>query len=92
MAKKNTVKEQLDGAQRIKPGTPEMESFLAVGYGMEIKEAELIVKEREANPASHPYELYSKARAMLAAYKAKPQVISNKPGGMFFGKDNPNRE
>jgi hypothetical protein len=62
----------------IKPGTPEMEAFLQAGYPFSIEEAERIVKERSTSPATIPYERYTAAQAMLAAYKAKPQVISKR--------------
>lgn len=65
--------------QQIKPGTPEMEALLQAGYAMTIEEAKRIVKERDANTASHPYELYQNAKAMLAAYEAKPIAISTRP-------------
>ena len=64
----------------IKPGTPEMESFLQVGYPFSIKEAERLIEERKVNPASVPYERARDAFAMLAAYKATPIAISTRPG------------
>ena len=64
----------------IKPGTPEMAAYLEVGYGMSLERAKAIIKERTADPHTHPYELYEKAQAMLAAYNAKPEVIDTVPG------------
>ncbi len=65
---------------RILPGTPEMELFLGVGYdGMTAAEAQAIIAERAANPASHPYELLKKAEAFLAAYNARPRAIDTDP-------------
>lgn len=70
----------LEEAQpQIKPGTKGHANFLAAGYGMTIEEAETIIKERDDNPMRWPLEEYRKAKAMLAAYKAKPQVISTTP-------------
>lgn len=86
--KESQIKEHLEKAKRIKPGTPEMENLLAGAYGMDIEEAKRIIEERKANPAAHPYEDYKKAVALLAAYKATPQVIAvNKPGGEYFPKE-----
>ena len=65
---------------RIEPGTPEMEAFLGAGYGMSIKDAEQIIRERDENPLVHPYERYVDAKAFLQAYTATPEVISTTPG------------
>lgn len=78
--KKVDAVDALETAQRVvKPGTPEMESLLAAGYGMTLEEAQQIVKERDANPQMYPFDVYQKAKAFIAAYGAKPQVISDKP-------------
>ncbi len=66
----------------IKPGSPEMEAFLAAGYP-EIgtrAHAQEIIKIRKENPALVPWELAQKAEAYLAALDAKAQVISTKLG------------
>jgi hypothetical protein len=77
----NTEKiEALQAAQPlIKPSTPQMEALLQAGYGMTVKTAETIIKERDADPVRWPLERYEAAQAMLEAYKAKPQVISTRP-------------
>jgi hypothetical protein len=72
-------KPKKDKQVRIEPGTPEMEMLLQAGYPFTIKEAEVIVKEYEAG-ATHLMSEAKLARAMLEAYKAKPQVISETPG------------
>ena len=64
----------------IKPGTPEMADRLSVGYDMTLDEANEIIKERKADPNSHPYKRYRDAQAFLQAYQATPQVISTTPG------------
>lgn len=61
-------------------GSKEHEAILAGAYGMSREEAEAIIKERDADPLTHPYEEYKKAKAMLAALKSKPRAISKKPG------------
>jgi len=75
-----------DVHQQIKPGTAAMAAYLEAGYGMTLQEAETIVKERPDNPTLWPYEQYAKAQAMLAAYKAKPQVISTKQPWQINGR------
>ena len=74
------VRKEASKMSRIEPGTPEMAERLSVGYGMTLEEAKLIIKEREANPQTHPYERLVKAQAFLQAYTATPQVISTRPG------------
>ena len=70
-----------DQVNVIKPNTKAAEAHLSIGYGgMTVKDAELIIKERKADPHSHPYERYKEAEAFLAAYKSKSQVISTRPG------------
>lgn len=69
----------LEAAQpMIKPGTPEHAALLATGYGMTVEKAQTIISERKKNPAIWPYEMLEKAEAMLAAYNAKPVVISTR--------------
>ncbi|MFA5322350.1 MAG: hypothetical protein WC373_06710 [Smithella sp.] len=81
MAKKKAT---VTDVTRILPGTPEMESFLSPAYGMTVEQAKEIIKERESNPASHPYEEYRNAKAFMAAYNSTASVISKTPGGKFF--------
>ena len=70
----------LEAAQpNIQPNTPQMEALLQAGYGMTVKTAEKIIKERDADPVRWPLERYEAAQAMLEAYKAKPPVISTRP-------------
>jgi len=66
----------------IKPGTPEAEAFLGVGYGgMTVEQANEIVKGRKENPSLYSYEKYELAKAFLAAYNAKdPKPNSTDPG------------
>lgn len=65
--------------KQIKPKTPEMAAYLELGYGMSLEQARAVIKEREANPATHPYEEYKKAQAFLAAYETKPIAIDKTP-------------
>jgi len=65
----------------IEPDTPEMEAFLSAGYqGMTVETANLIIKERKADPNSWPHSELMKAKAFLEAYHAKPRAINTKPG------------
>lgn len=74
-------KTMLEAAQRqtIHPGTPEMENYLAAGYGLTIDEAKTIVQEWEKDHRSWPLEEVRKAKAMLAAFNAKPRAIDTEP-------------
>ena len=65
-------KEVEDRPERIEFRTKEMEAYLAVGYGMDLAKANLIIKEREAKPELWPYEMYEKAKAFIEAYNGKP--------------------
>lgn len=79
MARKPTAV-NAEAVKSIKPGTPEMESFLGVGYGgMTVEKAKTIIKERKENPALWPYEMVEKAQAFLAAYEASPIAIDKDP-------------
>jgi len=62
----------------VKPGTPEMETLLAAGYGLTVAEAERVIAERDKDPQRWPMEDYKKAKAFLEAYHATPQVISTR--------------
>lgn len=65
----------------IKPKTPEMEALLRAGYpDMTVKKAETIIKERQANPQSWPYEQLERAEAFLAAYNTGATVVAQNPG------------
>ena len=68
------------GNKEIKPKTPEMEAFLAVGYAMDLAQAKRIIAERDKDPHLWPYEEYRKAQAFIEAYESVPQVISSTPG------------
>ena len=72
----------LSKLKTLKPGTVEMEQYLAVGYPDigTVAKAKAIIEERGKNPALWPYEMAEKAQAFLAAYNGKVQVISNRPG------------
>jgi len=75
-----------DVHEQIKPKTPEMAAFLEVGYHMSLQQARAIIKERPENPALWPYEKFEQAQAMLAAYEAKPQVISTRQPWQINGR------
>ncbi len=65
----------------IKPETPEMEALLRAGYpDLTVKKAETIIKERQANPQSWPYEQMERAEAFLAAYNTGATVVAKNPG------------
>jgi len=71
----------LEAAQpHVKPKTPAMAALLESGYGFSIDTARKVVNERDKNPLAWPLERYEQSIAMLAAYEAKSQVISTRPG------------
>lgn len=77
------LQEMLDELKKhsIKYGTPEYEAYLAAGYP-EIGTAEHateIVTGRDKDHSAFPWDLYMKAKAYLAAYNYKPQVVKS-PG------------
>ena len=66
---------ELKSLPKIKPGGPEMESFLAAGYpdiGTREHAKELIAM-REKDPGSVPWEIMQRAKAFLEALDAKPK-------------------
>lgn len=64
--------------QKFPPRSKELADLLASGYRMTIEEAKQIVAERDKDHTSWPFEEYRKAKAMLAAFEAEPQVISTR--------------
>lgn len=78
--KPQKLAEALREKNYIKPGSPQHELMVQVGYNMTKEKAETIIKERKANPQSWPYEMQEKAEAFLAQLEAQPQVVSKKPG------------
>ena len=85
MAEKKSVRFDVVHEQYA-PKTPELAAFLSAGYGMTIEKAQLIIKERKADPNLWPYEMLEKAEALLAAYEAKPQVISTRKPWQINGR------
>jgi hypothetical protein len=78
-----SVKKLADTVIPVRRKTPEMEALLSVGYGMDLAKAKAIIKEREADPHTHPYESYEKAQAFIEAYEAdekKLQPTSKRQG------------
>ena len=83
MATEDTfVKTELGNIKVVKPGSPEHEQLLSVGYGGMTKEMALtIIAERKKDPASWPYEELKKAQAFLAALNAgSPKPTSEQIG------------
>ncbi len=78
--KKDEIKEEY--LPKIKPGSPEMETFIAAGYpDIATKEHALeLIKTRKENPAMVPWETEQRAKAFLAALDAKPIAIDPTPG------------
>ena len=66
-----------DAQPKIEFGSPEHAALLASGYGMTIEDAKQIIKERDKDPRLWPFEKYQQAKAMLAAFNAKPSLIIN---------------
>jgi len=70
-----------DTVTPVKRKTPEMEALLGVGYGgMTVASAKQIIKERDANPMAHPYEVYQDAKAFLQAYETEGVAVSTRAG------------
>lgn len=81
MTSEDKIRALEDAQPHIKPKTPQMEALLQAGYGLTVKEAEAIIKERDANPVTWPLEEYRKAQAFLAAYNTKtPEPSSTRMG------------
>jgi hypothetical protein len=71
----------MDKLKHIEPGTPEMETYLAVGYqGMSVAKAEAIIEERKRKPELWPYAELQKAEAFLEAYRSRPSAVDTAPG------------
>lgn len=64
----------------IEAGSPEKEALLIAGYGMTIATARQIIKEREANPQLHSYEMYLKAKALIENFEMTPKPTSTRKG------------
>lgn len=69
-----------DKMSHYPPGSKGLANLLAAGYGMTVEDARQIIKEREENPHTHPYEVYRNAKALLEAFMAKVAVIDTEPG------------
>ena len=72
------TKKMLEDAKKtsIRPGTPEFEMYISVGYpeiGTREHALELLA-ERKKNPAAVPWEIMKKAEAFLAALDTRPTV------------------
>lgn len=63
----------------MRTGSPEHALLLRSGYRLTAAEAEMMVKQRESNPVSIPWQQYQDAKAMLAALATKPEVVSDRP-------------
>jgi hypothetical protein len=77
--KRSAVNTESSKLSRWQPGSAEQAALLEAGYGMSIDDAKAVIAERDANPHTHPYEEYRRAKAMLAALNASPAVIATKP-------------
>lgn len=68
---------ELKSLPKIKPGSPEMESFLSNGYPdiATRLHAEELLKTRKENPALVPWEVAQRAIAFLEALDAKPMKV-----------------
>jgi hypothetical protein len=61
----------------IKPGSPEMDRYLAAGFAPDVlshEQAELIIADWKKDHTSYPYAIYQKALAYDEAFHAKPSV------------------
>ncbi len=64
----------------VKPGSERHRMLVEAGYQMTLEEAKVIVEEWNKDHKSWPLEEYKKAKAMLEAVTATPQVIDPEPG------------
>jgi len=66
------LKEELASLPKIKPGSPEMESYLSAGYpDIATREHALeLIRTRKENPALVPWEVEQRAKAFLEALDA----------------------
>jgi len=63
--------------ESIKPGSPEMDRYLAAGYAPDIlshEQAELIIADWKKDHNAYPYAIYQKALAYDEAFHAKPTI------------------
>ena len=74
------IKKLEETVKPVKRKTPEMEALLEVGYGMNLAQAKQIIKERDADPATHSYEKYNEAKAFIQAYETESRPVSNRKG------------
>lgn len=75
-----------DKTAKIEYGSKAHEFLMSGAYAMTKENAEDIIKRREENPGSVPFEKYEKAQAFLAGLDAKPIPIDTAPG--HFRKKN----
>lgn len=68
-----------DTVKRILPNTPDMEAFLAVGYGgLTVAEAEATVEAGTKNRNSVAPQDLKNAKAFLEAYHTPPKVVATR--------------
>lgn len=82
MATKPQGKHWLD-VEKVQPKSKAHEQLLAVGYGMDLAEAQEIVDGRKKDPAAYTIPELRKAQAFIEAYNAKPVVTARRE--MFKG-------
>lgn len=66
-----------DAQPSVKFGSPEHATLLESGYGFSIEDAKQIIAERDKDPRVWPFEVYQKAKAMLAAFNVKKPIVYN---------------
>ena len=64
----------------IEVGSPEHEQQLIAAYGMSADEARKIIKERDDNPSTWPWNDYKKAQEFLKVFSTKPLVVATRKG------------
>lgn len=67
-----------DTVKRILPNTPEMEAFLAVGYNLNVADAEAIVEAGTKNRNSVAPQDLKNARAFLEAYHTASKPVAKR--------------
>ena len=67
-------------ANFVEFGSERHERIISPAYGGLTREkAELIIREREAEPTLWPYERYEQAKSFLAVLDRKPGITATKP-------------
>lgn len=64
----------------IEVGSPEHEQQLIGAYNMNAEEARRIIKERDENPSTWPWDDYKRAQAFLEVFSTPNTVVATREG------------